>query len=315
MTDLIEPGFVRQAHCINDECISLPLSNRISHPCWIDILGMLSSVGIDMEHEVVILEKDDHLVRELYDLHGKRNQKNPRHTGRQTIRDRVLRKRACVWPVPWLDTLEFRLCPCLQGSIVWGERIRILSSRPNSREIGRMGHSSAARRGRLGGGLREAKGRAREDRPYGKARTQNAISERTHLCTPALDSTCDADPENSGLFYSTMRRQKDYPTSRYLAKVRPAVNMRSQSGRGTYALCSQRRIPSPSSKRGQVQAPSKLICSFSYPCSRAHRSRGSVASSSTTGTASPVFVRSMLLRYVWHVSQTSTRTCAISGAE
>ena len=46
----------------------------------------------------------------------------------------------------------------------------------------------------------------------------------------------------------------------------------------------------------QAYIPSRLICSFSYPCSRAHRSRGIVASSSTTGTASPVFVRSMLFK-------------------
>jgi D-galactarate dehydratase / Altronate hydrolase, C terminus len=61
--------------------------------------------------------------------------------------------------------------------------------------------------------------------------------------------------------------------------------------------------------------PSKLICNFSYPCSRAHKSKGIVASSSTTGTASPVFVKSILFKYMWQVSQTSTRTCAISGAE
>src|ERR1700691_2597747 len=32
-----------------------------------------------------------------------------------------------------------------------------------------------------------------------------------------------------------------------------------------------------------------------------------VAKSSTTGTASPVLVKSMLFKYVWHVSQTHTR--------
>jgi hypothetical protein len=46
----------------------------------------------------------------------------------------------------------------------------------------------------------------------------------------------------------------------------------------------------------RAYVPSKLICSFSYPCSRAQRSKGIVASSSTTGTASPVFVRSMLFK-------------------
>jgi hypothetical protein len=44
------------------------------------------------------------------------------------------------------------------------------------------------------------------------------------------------------------------------------------------------------------QVPSKLICSFSYPCSRAHKSNGIVASSSTTATANPVLVKSILFR-------------------
>ena len=54
------------------------------------------------------------------------------------------------------------------------------------------------------------------------------------------------------------------------------------------------RCTSASRMSGQI--PNRLICSFSYPCSRAHKSKGIVASSSTTATASPVFVKSMLFR-------------------
>ena len=39
----------------------------------------------------------------------------------------------------------------------------------------------------------------------------------------------------------------------------------------------------------EVQVPSRLICSFMYPCSRGHRSRGMVAISSTTGTHKELF--------------------------
>ena len=56
-------------------------------------------------------------------------------------------------------------------------------------------------------------------------------------------------------------------------------------------------LPTTSKSSGTFgQVPNRLICSFSYPCSRAHRSKGIVASSSTTATASPVFVKSMLFR-------------------
>lgn len=46
---------------------------------------------------------------------------------------------------------------------------------------------------------------------------------------------------------------------------------------------------------GAPQIPSKFVLTFVYSCSAAHRLKGMAASSSTTGTARPSFVRSIVL--------------------
>lgn len=46
---------------------------------------------------------------------------------------------------------------------------------------------------------------------------------------------------------------------------------------------------------GLVHSPSKFVLTFAYPLSAAHRLRGIAANSSTTGTALPFLVRSIVL--------------------
>jgi len=47
--------------------------------------------------------------------------------------------------------------------------------------------------------------------------------------------------------------------------------------------------------RSQAHSPSRFALTFVYPFSAAHRLRGIAANSSTTGTALPFFVRSIVL--------------------
>jgi hypothetical protein len=54
--------------------------------------------------------------------------------------------------------------------------------------------------------------------------------------------------------------------------------------------------------------PKILDSNFVYPCSSAQMFKATVASSSTTGMASPSLVRSTALMYVVQLSQASTRT-------
>src|SRR5258707_6700584 len=85
MAVIIEPCFVVKTDGVNDECISLPLANRVSHPCGIQILGMLTPIGVNLAHKVIVLIQHDHPARGLHDLHRLTSyQINSWHTGWKT---------------------------------------------------------------------------------------------------------------------------------------------------------------------------------------------------------------------------------------
>src|SRR5258706_14715281 len=94
MAVVIEPGFIVESDGVNDERISLPLSDRIAHPCGRQILGMLPAVREDLADEVMVLKQHDHLARALQDFHWLASyQINAWHAGRKTVDDRVIRFR------------------------------------------------------------------------------------------------------------------------------------------------------------------------------------------------------------------------------
>ena len=66
--------------------------------------------------------------------------------------------------------------------------------------------------------------------------------------------------------------------------------------------------------RMQTQLPSRFGCNRLYPCSCAQSVSGIAAKSSTTGTACPSFVRSIVRMKNLHVSQVSTRICGNCSA-
>src|ERR1700693_6650015 len=68
MAHEIEPGFVVKTDRVNNECISLPLANRVPHPRGSHILGMLTPICVDLAHKVIVLKEHDHPARDLNNL-------------------------------------------------------------------------------------------------------------------------------------------------------------------------------------------------------------------------------------------------------
>src|SRR5882672_5993312 len=110
MAVIIEPSFIVKTDGVNDECISLPLANRVSHPCRIQILGMLTPIGVNLAHKVIVLIEHDHLAGGLHDLHRLASyQINPWHTwGKQlVIGSFVSAKVTALGPTLGLAALNF----------------------------------------------------------------------------------------------------------------------------------------------------------------------------------------------------------------
>src|SRR4030095_11078330 len=55
----IQPGYIVEADRIDDKCVSLPSSDRISHPGWIRIVRKFSSVGPDRAPMPIVFEEHD----------------------------------------------------------------------------------------------------------------------------------------------------------------------------------------------------------------------------------------------------------------
>src|ERR1700688_1877806 len=87
---LIEPGLVVETDRIDDESFSLPLSDRVSHPTGIRILGMSPSIGPDLADIVAKFMDDEHTAGNHKNFHGKIEKINPRHAGRIALQSCVV---------------------------------------------------------------------------------------------------------------------------------------------------------------------------------------------------------------------------------
>ena len=65
---VIEPGAFVVSGRGDDESVSVPFADRISHPSWIGILRELSAVGPDLPPYLVVLHVDYHSVGSLDDI-------------------------------------------------------------------------------------------------------------------------------------------------------------------------------------------------------------------------------------------------------
>jgi hypothetical protein len=124
---------------------------------------------------------------------------------------------------------------------------------------------------------------------------QYSSSTSTQLAKPEPLSMHRADPQPSALGAAQVSPARKRWES-YAKRIWSAVGATQlwprlpQTSVGDLAPAKKPRMSTESDNshsESPRHVPSRLICSFSYPCSRAHRSKGIVASSSTTGTASP----------------------------
>src|ERR1700688_5271242 len=91
MAIIVEPGLVVKTHRVHDERIPLPLANRVSHPGGIQILGMLSPIGVDIAHIMVILEEHQYSAGDIRNLHRlASNEIDPRNARWKTLQDGIV---------------------------------------------------------------------------------------------------------------------------------------------------------------------------------------------------------------------------------
>src|SRR5882762_5300698 len=68
MTVPVDPIFVIESDSVNDERVSLILANRVPHPRVRISVGMSSPIHVDSAHQVILIEQEEHHVRELTEL-------------------------------------------------------------------------------------------------------------------------------------------------------------------------------------------------------------------------------------------------------
>src|SRR5882762_9441643 len=116
MTGSVDPRFVIYTDGVNHERVSLILANRVPHPGARITVGMSSPIHVDSAHQVILIEQQEHLVRELTELeHAKLIQhevgRTLRHTtgkgGVQVLASKV------VWAPSHPGSLVFLRCPRL----------------------------------------------------------------------------------------------------------------------------------------------------------------------------------------------------------
>src|SRR5579872_3081365 len=91
MAVIVEPSLVVKTHRVHDERISLPPAYRVAHPGGIQILGMLSPVGVDIANIMVVLEEHQYTARDIRNLHRlASNEIDPRNAGWKALQDRIV---------------------------------------------------------------------------------------------------------------------------------------------------------------------------------------------------------------------------------
>src|SRR5258708_18330208 len=81
----IQPCLFIESNRVNQQGISLPPSDRIAHPCGIQILGMFVGARcINLPDEVVEFEQLNYAAGDLKNFHGERVHIDSRHARWET---------------------------------------------------------------------------------------------------------------------------------------------------------------------------------------------------------------------------------------
>src|SRR5713101_3206111 len=126
VTDSVDPRFIVEVCCVNDECVSLPLPNRVSHPRGAETGIMRAAVCENLMPQGVVLEQHHDLPGRLKNLQGEGVKKNPRETGWITAMVNGVgrfRQGVSVRSEGGLGSFVFRQAPSRHGRFLYGKLI------------------------------------------------------------------------------------------------------------------------------------------------------------------------------------------------
>src|SRR6516225_754828 len=69
----------------DDQCVLLPVPNRVTHPSWVGILRQTTAIGKNLAEEGLVFVQENHEIRRLNDLDRGADRNAGLRTGRQTI--------------------------------------------------------------------------------------------------------------------------------------------------------------------------------------------------------------------------------------
>src|SRR5213078_1604533 len=69
MLDRIDPGLAIEPGTVDHQRVAIPRADRVSHPGWLQVLGMLASIGRDDVKNIVGFEQQRDALGSLHDLH------------------------------------------------------------------------------------------------------------------------------------------------------------------------------------------------------------------------------------------------------
>src|SRR5262245_53743025 len=140
VTSTIQPTMLVDSGRIDDESISLPLSNGVTHPGFAKTFRMIAPIGPNLANLVIPLEQYKYPFGRLHDLE-RTLQAEPghRYTARKTLR--LLRIHFVSIISFFVDVvLVLIFCPGLHGKRVWVVLEDIpgfaRGAKPNSRQVG-----------------------------------------------------------------------------------------------------------------------------------------------------------------------------------
>src|SRR5580704_1685276 len=90
MAHLIEPGLVVETDGVDNEGVSLPFSDRIAHPAWVQVFRMRPGIRPDLADIVTKFVDDEHAPGYRENFHGKIEKINSRHAGRVALQSGVV---------------------------------------------------------------------------------------------------------------------------------------------------------------------------------------------------------------------------------
>src|SRR5579863_8142236 len=76
VADAVQPRFLIEIYGVGDQCISLPMSDRVAHPQRTESCIMRSAIRVNRVAHGIVFKKHDDFARRLHHLHRERMKKN-----------------------------------------------------------------------------------------------------------------------------------------------------------------------------------------------------------------------------------------------